>query len=57
MVEGQHPGFVNFPREHALHAGFYAQAYLKDVDAALMLEAPGPWYPPTAMTPPAARLA
>ena len=56
VVEGQHPGFVNFPRDHALHAGFYAQAYLKDVDAVLMLEAPGPWYPPTAMTPPAARL-
>ncbi len=56
VVEGQHPGFVNFPRDHALHAGFYAQAYLKDVDAVLMLESPGPWYPPTAMTPPAAKL-
>ncbi len=56
VVEGQHPGFVNFPREHPLHAGFYAQPYMKDVDAVLMLEAPGPWYPPTAMTPPGARL-
>lgn len=56
VVEGQHPGFVNFPRQHALHAGFYAQPYLKDVDAVLMLEAPGPWYPPTAMTPAQAKL-
>jgi thiamine pyrophosphate-dependent acetolactate synthase large subunit-like protein len=56
VVEGQHPGFVNFPREHALHAGFYAQPYLKDVDAVLMLESPGPWYPPTALTPANAKL-
>ena len=56
VVEGQHPGYANFPRDHDLHAGFYAQPYLKDVDAVLMLESPGPWYPPTAMTPPSARL-
>jgi acetolactate synthase I/II/III large subunit len=56
VVEGQHPGYANFPRDHDLHAGFYAQPYLKDVDAVLMLESPGPWYPPTAMTPKSAKL-
>lgn len=56
VVEGQHPGYVNFPRDHDLHAGFYAQPCLKDVDAVLMLESPGPWYPPTAMTPSGAKL-
>ncbi|WP_372724030.1 thiamine pyrophosphate-binding protein [Immundisolibacter sp.] len=56
VVEGQHPGYVNFPRDHDLHAGFYAQPWLGEVDAVLMLESPGPWYPPTAMTPKTARL-
>src|SRR5262245_21722158 len=48
VVESQGPGFVNFPRAHALHGGFDALPYLKETDLILMLAVVGPWYPPSA---------
>ncbi len=56
VVESQGPGFVNFPRTHALHGGFDALPYLKEVDLILMLAVAGPWYPPSAGPGPGAKV-
>ncbi len=57
VVESQGPGFVNFPRMHALHGGFDALPYLKEADLILMLAVAGPWYPPSAGPGPGAKVA
>ncbi len=56
IVESQGPGFVNFPRAHALHGGFDALPYLKEADLILMLAVAGPWYPPSAGPGPGAKV-
>jgi acetolactate synthase-1/2/3 large subunit len=56
VVESQGPGFVNFPRAHALHGGFDALPYLKEADLILMLAVVGPWYPPSAGPGPEAKV-
>jgi acetolactate synthase-1/2/3 large subunit len=51
VVEGWHPGYVNFPRAHPLYAGVgpstHVIAYLKDADVAFLVGAVAPWHPPS----------
>ncbi len=51
VVEGWHPGYVNFPRTHPLYAGVgpspHVVAYLKDADVAFLVGAVAPWHPPS----------
>ncbi|MGH7313926.1 MAG: thiamine pyrophosphate-dependent enzyme, partial [Candidatus Rokuibacteriota bacterium] len=51
VVEGWHPGYVNFPRTHPLYAGVgpsaHVAAYLKDADLAFLVGAVAPWHPPS----------
>lgn len=57
VVEAQHPEYVNFPRQHDLHGGFNANAYLEDADVVLLLDMVGPpWYPETAARPRQAKI-
>jgi acetolactate synthase-1/2/3 large subunit len=37
--------YVNFPQDHALHAGFEAAPYLAEADAILVIESDVPWFP------------
>jgi len=52
VVEGWHPGYVNFPRAHPLYAGVgpstYVAAYLKHADVVFLVGAVAPWHPPSA---------
>jgi acetolactate synthase-1/2/3 large subunit len=48
VVEPRAAGYVNFPRDHLLHAGFDAAPVLADADFVLVLEARGPWHPASA---------
>lgn len=56
VVEAQQPGYVNFPRNHALHAGYISAPHLQDADLVLLLDCEGPWYPPRAGHPPKAQV-
>src|SRR6266480_1795118 len=51
VVEGWHPAFVNFPRQHPLYGGIgraaHLASYLKDADLVLLLAAVAPWHPPS----------
>ena len=57
VVEPRAAGYVNFPREHSLHAGFDAAPVLADADFVLVLEAKAPWHPLSANPKPGARIA
>lgn len=52
VVECQQPGYVNFPRNHPLHAGYISAPCLRDADLVLLLDCEAPWYPPRAGHPP-----
>jgi len=45
VVETRSTGCVNFPRKHALHAGYEPAEYLKDADMLLLLAVIAPWHP------------
>lgn len=51
VVESSHLGYVNFPRDHPLHAGLgggdLAKGYLNNSDCALLVDAVAPWHPPS----------
>jgi acetolactate synthase-1/2/3 large subunit len=61
VVEGWHPSYVNFPRDHPLHGGIgplaHLASYLKDADVAFLLAAVAPWHPPSAAPGPSTRVA
>jgi acetolactate synthase-1/2/3 large subunit len=57
VVETRAPGYVNFPRNHFLHAGFDPAAVLPDADFVLIVEAVAPWHPPSAGPKPRAQVA
>lgn len=48
VVEAQSAAYLNFPRNHPLHRGFDAKAFLREADAILLLGVRGPWQPPSA---------
>ena len=48
VVEGRAAGFVNFPRNHPLHAGFDPLPIIKDADVIFMPAITAPWHPPSA---------
>jgi len=60
VVEGWHPAFVNFPRQHPLYGGIGRSAhlagYLKDADLVFLLAAVAPWHPPSSAPGPATRV-
>jgi len=41
----QWPTHVNFPQDHALHAGYDPVQYLQEADLILVIEADAPWFP------------
>ena len=45
VVESRATSFVNFPRQHPLHAGFEPSEYLQEADAILLLGVITPWHP------------
>jgi len=45
VVESRATSFVNFPRQHPLHAGFEPAEYLQEADAILLLGVITPWHP------------
>lgn len=51
VVESSHLGYLNFPRDHALHAGVgggdLVKGYLKDADVVLLADSVAPWHPPS----------
>jgi thiamine pyrophosphate-dependent acetolactate synthase large subunit-like protein len=48
---------ANFPKDHALHAGFNIEPHLDGVDVALLVNCRAPWYPPSKRPPHAAIVA
>lgn len=60
VVEGWHPGFVNFPRRHPLYGGIGGSAhlggYLRDADLVFLLAAVAPWHPPSSAPGPSTRV-
>jgi thiamine pyrophosphate-dependent acetolactate synthase large subunit-like protein len=61
VLEGWHPSYVNFPRDHPLYGGIgplaHLAPYLKDADLVFMLAAVAPWHPPSAAPGPSTRVA
>jgi len=61
VVEGWHPGYVNFPRRHPLYGGIGPSpsytTYLKEADLAFLVAASAPWHPPSAGPGPNTRVA
>jgi acetolactate synthase-1/2/3 large subunit len=51
-VVEQWPTHVNFPQDHALHAGYDPLPYLQEADLILVIEADAPWFPRFAAPPP-----
>jgi acetolactate synthase-1/2/3 large subunit len=51
VVEQWHT-HVNFPQDHALHAGYDPQPYLQEADLILVIEADAPWFPSFSAPPP-----
>ena len=52
VLDGWHPDYVNFPRDHALYAGPAREplhALLEDADFVVLAEAVAPWHPPSAL--------
>src|SRR5262245_4110351 len=61
VLEGWHPSYVNFPRDHPLYGGVgplaHLAPYLKDADLVFLLAAVAPWHPPSAAPGPSTRVA
>jgi acetolactate synthase I/II/III large subunit len=57
VVETRTAGYMNFPRDHFLHAGFDPAAILQEADFVLLLGAMAPWHPPSAGPKAGARVA
>jgi acetolactate synthase I/II/III large subunit len=57
VVETRTAGYINFPRDHFLHAGFDPATILKEADLVLLLGATAPWHPPSAGPKAGARVA
>lgn len=61
VVEGWHPSYVNFPRDHPLYGGVgplaYLKPYLEEADLAFLLAAVAPWHPPSAAPGPSTKVA
>jgi acetolactate synthase I/II/III large subunit len=61
VVEGWHPSYVNFPRDHPLHGGIgplaHLRPYLDGADLAFLLAAVAPWHPASAAPGPSTRVA
>jgi acetolactate synthase I/II/III large subunit len=53
-VVEQWPTHVNFPQDHALHAGFDPLPHLPEADLILVIEADAPWFPRFSAPPPEA---
>jgi len=51
VVEQWHT-HVNFPQDHALHAGYDPLPYLQEADLILVIEADAPWFPRFSAPPP-----
>jgi thiamine pyrophosphate-dependent acetolactate synthase large subunit-like protein len=47
VAEAQTMGYMNFPSEHPLHAGYATAPVLRDADVVLLVAARGPWHPPS----------
>ena len=60
VVEGWHPAFVNFPRQHPLYGGIggfaHLAAYLKDADLVFLAAAVAPWHPPSSAPGPSTKV-
>lgn len=60
VVEGWHPGYVNFPRTHPLYGGSgppgHLASYLKECDVVFLLAALAPWHPPSSAPAPGTRV-
>ena len=57
VVEGRGAKYVNFPRTHALHAGFNTLAVVGSADFVFMVGAVAPWHPASAGPAPGAKVA
>jgi acetolactate synthase-1/2/3 large subunit len=52
VLDGWHPDYVNFPRDHPLYAGVAREPLhplLKDADFVILAEAVAGWHPPSAL--------
>ena len=52
VLDGWHPDYVNFPRDHALYAGPAREPVhplFNDADFVVLAEAVAPWHPPSAL--------
>jgi thiamine pyrophosphate-dependent acetolactate synthase large subunit-like protein len=47
VAEAQTMGYMNFPSEHPLHAGYATAPVLRDADVIFLAAARGPWHPPS----------
>src|SRR5947199_110334 len=60
VVEGWHPAFVNFPRQHPLYGGIggssHLAGYLKDADLVFLAAAVAPWHPPSSAPGPSTKV-
>jgi len=48
VVQTRNPGYLNFPHDHPLHAGFEPLPVLKDADMIFMPATVAPWHPASA---------
>lgn len=48
VVESRQPMYYNFPKNHPLHAGYDATAWLQEADVVFAVATVGPWHPPSA---------
>jgi acetolactate synthase-1/2/3 large subunit len=51
VIESSGLHYANFPKDHPLHLGFDARPIMGEVDLALVIADPAPWYPPSASPP------
>lgn len=60
VLEGWHPAYVNFPRDHPLYGGAALSAQLaetlKDADVVFLLATVAPWHPPSSAPGPRTRV-
>ncbi len=57
VVESRATSFVNFPRQHPLHAGFEPAEHLQEADAIVLLGVITPWHPTSKQVNPRGKLA
>jgi acetolactate synthase-1/2/3 large subunit len=59
VIEAWQPTYANFPRTHPLYGGVAANEMpelLRDVDLAFLVEAVGPWHPPSSLPGPGTKV-